>query len=98
MAQASSVSLVEDKREKGLEVPRMVVPVGEYAVQQLKEFEGKKLTKGQNICVHTPYIDGKCGKPITHLVTGGCKRPNEMLPYCSNAVQVLDTCKSQNEI
>ena len=34
---------LENLRKKGLEVLYMVDPVDEYAVQQLKEFDGKKL-------------------------------------------------------
>merc|ERR1712151_1359478 len=34
---------LENLRKKGLEVIYMVDPVDEYAVQQLKEFDGKKL-------------------------------------------------------
>merc|ERR1711959_574446 len=39
----SSSPFIETLRKKGLEVLYMVDPVDEYAVQQLKEFDGKKL-------------------------------------------------------
>merc|ERR1711935_1147953 len=39
----SSSPFIEALRKKGLEVLYMVGPVDEYAVQQLKEFDGKKL-------------------------------------------------------
>merc|ERR1712238_18168 len=43
IAQVSSSPFLESIRKKGLEVLYMVDPVDEYAVQQLKEFDGKKL-------------------------------------------------------
>merc|ERR1712203_21886 len=39
----SSSPFLESLRKKGLEVLYMVDPVDEYCVQQLKEFDGKKL-------------------------------------------------------
>merc|ERR1712136_6437 len=43
ISMVSSLSFLENLRKKGLEVLYMVDPVAEYAVQQLKEFDGKKL-------------------------------------------------------
>merc|ERR1711959_233817 len=43
IAQVSSSPFLENLRKKGLEVLYMVDPVDEYSVQQLKEFDGKKL-------------------------------------------------------
>ena len=43
LAQVSSSPFLENLWKKGLEVLYMVDPVDEFAVQQLKEFEGKKL-------------------------------------------------------
>merc|ERR1711892_1358014 len=43
IAAVSSSPFIETLRKKGLEVLYMVDPVDEYAVQQLKEFDGKKL-------------------------------------------------------
>merc|ERR1719359_2832411 len=43
IAAVSSSPFLETLRKKGLEVIYMVDPVDEYCVQQLKEFDGKKL-------------------------------------------------------
>merc|ERR1711998_633017 len=43
VAQVSSSPFIETLRKKGFEVIYMVDPIDEYSVQQLKEFDGKKL-------------------------------------------------------
>merc|ERR1711978_439727 len=43
IAAVSSSPFLETLRKKGLEVIYMVDPIDEYCVQQLKEFDGKKL-------------------------------------------------------
>ena len=43
IAGVSSSPFLETLRKKGIEVLYMVDPIDEYATQQLKEFDGKKL-------------------------------------------------------
>merc|ERR1712146_443897 len=43
IAAVSSSPFIETLRKKGMEVLYMIDPIDEYAVQQLKEFDGKKL-------------------------------------------------------
>merc|ERR1712070_566897 len=43
VAQVSSSPFIEQLRKKGFEVLYMVDPIDEYGVQQLKEYDGKKL-------------------------------------------------------
>merc|ERR1719178_601923 len=43
IAQVSASPFIEQLRKKGFEVIYMVDPVDEYSVQQMKEFDGKKL-------------------------------------------------------
>merc|ERR1711881_237703 len=43
VAQVSASPFIEQLRKKGFEVIYMVDPVDEYSVQQMKEFDGKKL-------------------------------------------------------
>merc|ERR1712057_6230 len=43
IAQVSSSPFIEQLRKKGYEVVYMIDPIDEYAVQQLKEYDGKKL-------------------------------------------------------
>merc|ERR1711981_433320 len=43
VAQVSSSPFIETLRKKGFEVLYMVDPIDEYGVQQLKEYDGKKL-------------------------------------------------------
>merc|ERR1711910_152039 len=59
IAAVSSSPFLENLRKKGLEVLYMVDPVDEYAVQQLKEFDGKKLKSTTKECLDIDDEDEK---------------------------------------
>merc|ERR1711896_46148 len=69
IAQVSSSPFLETLRRKGLEVLYMVDPVDEYSVQQLKEFDGKKLKsvmkevlgdKTEKVMISSRVVDSPC--------------------------------------
>merc|ERR1711862_460102 len=51
IAAVSSSPFLETLRKKGLEVIYMTDPIDEYGVQQLKEFDGKKLKSTTKECL-----------------------------------------------
>merc|ERR1739848_248381 len=57
VAQVSSSPFIETLRKKGFEVLYMVDPIDEYCVQQLKEYDGKKL-----LCAMKEVLDDKVEK------------------------------------
>merc|ERR1711898_45561 len=59
IAAVSSSPFLETLRKKGLEVIYMVDPIDEYAVQQLKEFDGKKLKSTTKEGLYIDYEDEK---------------------------------------
>ena len=50
IAAVSSSPFLETLRKKGIEVLYMIDPIDEYSVQQLKEFDGKKLKSTTKAC------------------------------------------------
>merc|ERR1711907_113413 len=59
IAAVSSSPFLEALRKKGLEVLYMVDPIDEYAVQQLKEYDGKKLKSTTKEGLHIEDEDEK---------------------------------------
>merc|ERR1712054_698237 len=60
VAQVSSSPFIETLRKKGFEVLYMVDPIDEYGVQQLKEYDGKKLKSVAKVLVGTRIAESPC--------------------------------------
>merc|ERR1712107_745192 len=81
IAAVSSSPFLETLRKKGYEVLYMTDPIDEYAVQQLKEFDGKKLisvTK-ENLEVEEDEDEKKVFEEAKAKTEGLCKLMKEVL-------------------
>merc|ERR1712113_717959 len=89
IAAVSSSPFLEALRKKGIEVLYMVDPIDEYAVQQLKEFDGKKLKSTTKEGLEIDDEDEKKKieelkaefEPLTKLMKAQALRDNSMTSY-----------------
>merc|ERR1719291_1571317 len=81
IAAVSSSPFLETLRKKGLEVLYMVDPIDEYAVQQLKEFDGKKLLSAtkEGLKFDEDDDEKKAFEDAKKKTEGLCKLMNEVL-------------------
>merc|ERR1712053_42029 len=77
----SASPFLENLRKKGLEVLYMVDPVDEYAVQQLKEFDGKKLLSAtkEGLQIEEDDEEKKAFEEAKAKTEGLCKLMKEVL-------------------
>ena len=92
IAAVSSSPFLETLRKKGLEVLYMVDPIDEYAVQQLKEFDGKKLLAAskENLDLGEDEEDKKEFEEAKAKCEGLCKLMKEVLDEKVEKVVVSD--------
>merc|ERR1711988_1807409 len=81
IAAVSSSPFLEALRKKGLEVLYMVDPIDEYAVQQLKEYDGKKLISAtkEGLAMEDTEDDKKEFEEAKAASEGLCKLMKEVL-------------------
>merc|ERR1712224_39609 len=81
IAAVSASPFLEALRKKGLEVLYMTDPIDEYAVQQLKEFDGKKLksTTKEGIKLNETDDEKKAYEEAVAATEGLCKLVKEVL-------------------
>merc|ERR1719350_544765 len=81
IAAVSSSPFLETLRKKGLEVLYMTDPIDEYAVQQLKEFEGKKLLSAtkEGLKIEEDEEEKKAFEEAKAKTEGLCKLMKEVL-------------------
>merc|ERR1711937_192217 len=72
---------LERLKKKGMEVPYMVDPIDEYAVQQLKEYEGKKLINAakEGLALEEDDDEKKAFEEAKSKAEGLCKLMKEVL-------------------
>ena len=68
IAAVSSSPFLETLRKKGIEVLYMIDPIDEYSVQQLKEFDGKKLKSTTKEGLDIEDEDEKTLGPDDHVL------------------------------
>ena len=68
IAAVSSSPFLETLRKKGIEVLYMIDPIDEYSVQQLKEFDGKKLKSTTKEGLDSEDEDEKTIGPDDHVL------------------------------
>merc|ERR1711865_1094353 len=88
VAAVFSSPFLENLRKKGLEVLYMCDPIDEYAVQQLKEFDGKKL---KSVTKEGLDIDDKTEKVIvsTRLADSPCVLTTSEYGWSANMERIM---------
>jgi len=79
--QVESSPFIERLKRKGIEVLFMVDPIDEYATQQMKEYEGKKLVSAtkENIVINETEDEKKAFEEQKAQTEGLCKLIKEVL-------------------
>merc|ERR1719354_925355 len=90
--QVETSPFLEKLKKKGFEVLYMVDPIDEYAVQQLKEFDGKKLLAAtkEGLDIEKDEDEKKAFEEATAKCEGLCKLMKEVLDEKVEKVVVSD--------